>query len=267
MSGPAGEAFLRTLARPVPPLEIDVDDDALTALAAVVDAGGIVLVGETHGVAENAAVLSWIVRRLGAVQIGLEWKPSAVEALWRYVHEGSLDVSQLRPSADGRITPQHFVALRKLCEDELVVGVVPFAPVLFAMQGDDPSQNAWERALADALLRLRHSRVGIVAMAGLIHAVLDPQPLRGPDATPIGRMFASQPAFEKKDTFYPMGWHVAQAIPAASVRVRYGGGTYANFGKKSFFRDPAIAKSRLGYREQELCIELCTGTAAPVPDD
>lgn len=92
-----GNPFDPDLSGAVTPLEIHVDDDALTEVSAVVGAGGIVLLGETHGVVENAAVLDWFVRRFGPAQLGLELNPSVAAGLWRFAHGHPVEVSEMRP--------------------------------------------------------------------------------------------------------------------------------------------------------------------------
>jgi len=52
-----------------------------------------------------------------------------------------------------------------------------------------------------------------------------------------------------------------------SVRLRYGRGTYTNFGVKHFAVDPAVTDNRLRVRGEELTVEVLDATAATVPDD
>ena len=90
------ETFHDLLTAPLPSLEIDADDYAVASLENVVEANGVVLVGE-----------------------------------------------------------------------ELVGGA------------DDLSQNAWEQAMAGQLLALRQPDLPMVASVGSVHALVDPQPIRG----------------------------------------------------------------------------------------
>lgn len=248
------------------------DDDARAAVAAVVEARGVVLLGETHGVVENASVLAWFVRAFGPVRVALEWTPQAVDVLRDFAAGHPLDVAPLRPSEDGRITPQHFSILRDLSGDGLIAGFAGFAPDAFArppdfaLPPDDPSQNAWERALAERLLAARNTDTAtLAAAAGSIHALLDEQPLRGPDATVVGRMFARDKSFAGQNAFRPMGWHVAQAVPTVSIRLRYGGGSFTNFGVRRFANDRTITENRFRYRDGRLTVEIKSAHAAVVP--
>lgn len=178
----SGNAFRSALSGGITPLEIHFEDDALTVVSTVAGAGGIVLLGETHGVVENATVLDVFVRRLGPAPLGLELNAS--------------------------------------------VGAV----------------------LSD-------------------FALVAPQPVRGPRSTPVGRRFAADPAFKHRDTFYPMGWHLAQVASTVSVRLRYGRGTYRNFGVKHFVEDSAVTDNSLRFQDQELTVDLLDVTAATVPED
>jgi hypothetical protein len=261
-----GTPFDSALSCAVTPLEIQADDDALTEVSDVVSAGGIVLLGETHGVVENAAVLDWFVRHLGPAQLGLELNPPVGAALCAFAKGRPIEVSEVRPSRDGRITPQLFCAVRGLVQRGLVRGIAAFVPDDCDFSAD-PSQNAWERALATRLLSLRNDGAPMIVTTGSVHALVEPQPVRGLGATPIGRRFATDPAFEHRDSFYPMGWHLAQVAMTVSVHLRYGRGTYSNFGVKHFADDPAVKDNRLRFRGQELTVEVLDATAAPVPDD
>ncbi|MDQ6839938.1 MAG: hypothetical protein M3137_16830, partial [Actinomycetota bacterium] len=100
-----------------------------------------------------------------------------------------------------------------------------------------------------------------------VHALGVVQPVRGPGATPLVKHFATDPAFEHRDVFYPMGWHLAQVASTVSVRIRYGRGTDTNFGVKRFADDPAITDNRLRFRGEELTVEVLDATAATVPGD
>lgn len=262
-----GGAFEAGLSASPEHLEFAEEEDAVAEVSAMVSAKGVLLLGETHGVEENAGVLHWFVRRFGPARLGLEWKPSAVLLLKDFVEGGSIDCSRLQPSSDGRITPQHFTTVRDLVEAGLVIGISGFAPEAFAVPAEDPSQNSWERALADELLAARDSEALMVVVTGSLHASVRPHAVRGPSATPIGRRFAEDPAFKDQDAFYPMGWHVAQAVPTASVRLRYGRGTFTNFGPRAFASDPKIVSNKLYFRDGELTAEVREGTAAAVPGD
>lgn len=260
-------AFLAGLEAGITSLDIHPENDALAEVSAVMAARGVLLLGETHGVEENAGVLAWCLRRFGPAQLGLEWQSTAGTVLQEFCDGGTVDVSRLRPSADGRITPQHFCAVRDLVREGFVTGVAAFAPEALVLPADDPSQNSWERALADRLLALRESAGPMVVMAGSVHTLVEPQPVRGPNVTPVGRSFAADARFEGRDVFCPMGWHVAREVPTVSVRLRYGAGSFTNFGRRVFASDHAISGNRLRRRGHELTVEVLHAGAAVVPDD
>jgi hypothetical protein len=247
--------------------DVRSEDAAIAEVTAVVEAGGVVLVGETHGVAENAAVLDWLVRRLGPAQVALEWPAAAGAALWEHAHGRVIDVGALRPSSDGRITPHHFEVVRRLVQRCFVSGIAAFVPEHVQLPDDDRSQNVWEGAMARRLLELREAGCPTVAMVGSVHALLDPQPVRGPNATDVGRMFAGDPTFRDRDAFYPMGWHVAGAVSSVCILIRYGAGSFTNFGVRRFPRERAVKQEGLRHREGKLVFDVVRATAAPCPDD
>lgn len=147
-----GGAFHDALSENLECIDMRAEDDALLAVTSVLEDKGVVLLGETHGVAENAAILHWFVSRFGPVQVGLEWGARAGAALRDFCAGTPIDVSRLRPSSDGRITPQHFCAVRDLVQAGQVTRIAPFVPEAFVPPAEDASQNAWERALAERLL-------------------------------------------------------------------------------------------------------------------
>ncbi len=161
--------------------------EAIAQVSAVADTAGGVLLGETHGVVENAAVLEWFVRRFGPAQLGLEWRPSAATALWEYAKGLDLDVSRLRPSADGRITAGHLHVARQLVKDGLVTSVVVFAPDdEFELAGDNRSRNVWKRALAERLLASRDDRTPIIVRVRLRRSDMRAAARRSAGATGAG---------------------------------------------------------------------------------
>ncbi|MGH3851351.1 MAG: hypothetical protein ACRDRT_16955, partial [Pseudonocardiaceae bacterium] len=126
---------------------------------------------------------------------------------------------------------------------------------------------AWDSALAELLLASRDDRTPMIVMTGSVHALVDPQPIRGTDATSIGRRFAADPAFAHHDVFYPMRWHVAQAVATVAVRLRYRAGSYSNFGVKRFAEDLAVTDGGLRGIGGMLTFDLAHAKAAAVPDD
>jgi hypothetical protein len=262
-----GGAFRDAVARNLGCFDVHAEDDACLAVASVLEDKGVVLLGETHGVAENAAVVHWFVSRFGPVELGLEWGARAGAALQDFCAGAPIDASRLRPSVDGRITPQLCRVARDLFQEGLVTRIAPFVPEGFVPPAEDTSQNSWERALADRLLVLRDRAKPMIVLAGSVHALVDSQPVRGRSATPTGQLFARDPAFQHRDVFFPMGWHVAQAAPAITVGLCYGRGTFTNMGMRRFRRDSRIRENRLRYRDGKLTVEVREATAALVPDD
>lgn len=253
---PGGRSFQADLNAGLKPLELRAEDDALADISSVLIDGGVVLLGETHGVEENAAVLHWFIRQFGPVQLGLEWGPRAGAVLREFGDGNPVDVSRLRPSADGRITPQHFCAFRVLVRSGLATNLVPFVPEAVAFPADDPSQNSWERALADRLLALRYGAEPTIVMAGSVHALVDPQPVRG--RTRRRSVGASPTTRRLRPSTPSTRWDGTsnRAVRAVSVGIRYGKGSFTNFGTRQFRRDRAIAANRFRYRDDELTVEV-----------
>jgi hypothetical protein len=177
---------------------------------------GLLLLGEMHGVAENAALIAFLVRTLAIERVALEWPArlaaGVLDAAWlqrgeavarqRRTPERSPDVLAAAVAwfGDGRVTAGH-VALIRTAE---VVGVE-------AALGPRDA-DARDAAMAARLESLPAARTLFVA--GNAHTKL-----------------------ERHRHYLPAGAHLARGRPGlCSLDIHYRTGGFYNFGSRRFDR-------------------------------
>lgn len=177
-------------------LPLDIEPTAGDRARSAVATGGVLLVGERHGVEQNPLVAYTLMRRFDVRVLCLEWPSDLEPALQRYMAGGRLDlpVFAARPT-DGRITAGHFAVVRTLAEearlDRIVLFDLPFWP---------GSWSERDRGMAGRLLQALGSFPALV-LAGSLHTRL-----------------------RRHRQGEPMGAHIARARPGTrEVRLRYPG--------------------------------------------
>jgi hypothetical protein len=97
--------------------------DTAPARDALEASGGLLVLGESHGVEQTPAVVYVLLRELGIRRLALEWAEEELRA----VAEGDLDALWALPpeaeafSGDGRLTAGHLALLRSARLDEVVL--------------------------------------------------------------------------------------------------------------------------------------------------
>ena len=180
-------------------LPMEVDATASARLRAKLESGGPILVGERHGVEQNALVAYTLVRRFGPRVLGLEWSADLQPSVDAYLAGRALAVEQFTDSGDGRITAGHFAVIRALRGEGLLDQVVLFDP--------SPWPDSWsgrDSGMAARLLQETRAAPALV-MAGSLHTRL-----------------------RRHRHGEPLGAHVARARPGTiEVRLRYPGDVLA----------------------------------------
>lgn len=192
---------------------------APAAARAVADAGGVVLLGERHGIAENPAVVHELMTSLDIRRLALEWEPELRPVVDRFLAEGRIEleldeaeaaavrvfVDERRGvrstprmlealvlcSLDGRVTAGHFALLRALHAAGRLQQLI-----LFQAGGGDWS--ARDRAMADRVLAEWDRHGPLLVVAGNLHTKLAPH-RHG----------------------VPLGHHLAQAAAAVEIEPEY----------------------------------------------
>src|SRR5262249_16178044 len=98
-------------------LPLVIRADAERRLQSCLTGGGPILLGESHGAAENPLVILTLMHRFGVRVLALEWPPELEPAVQRYLEGGALDFRMFEGSSDGRITAGHMAVLRKLHDE------------------------------------------------------------------------------------------------------------------------------------------------------
>ncbi len=240
---------------------------AVDAASELFDAGGLLLLGEIHGVVENAAVIYTLARRFGLRVLALEWDHRLEPVVGEYLASGRLDVEAMPSSADGRVTPGHFALLAALRRERLLDRLVLFDGYAYDVIGEPDFWNRRDKRMAEVLLHsLPPDQPGLVVAGGL-HTLVDPIPLTGEGASVRWRSLAA--GMPGIDVLYPMGARLAEnRRSVASGRIAYGSGACNNLGIRSFpprEAGPATPRFRLS-GDGTFVYDLPVATPAVCPD-
>jgi hypothetical protein len=224
------------------------DEVSVKNLAENIAATKLFILGEMHGVKENADVIYTLFKKFGFRQLALEWEPALQHAAEKFFESGALDFEVIEDSPDGRITAGHFVLIKKLHEEGLLESLVCF----------DKSSGAADWNERDA------------TMAENIIATLS----NTPTLVVAGRLHTKTESFisdGETDELQPMGEAIKQTIPnIASGTIEYLAGQFHNFGIHEFENrttSKELATARF-YQDENGCyvFELPTAHAATVPN-
>jgi hypothetical protein len=216
----------------------EFDPVALETAEASLAATGMLVVGESHGVAETSAVLGALSLRLRTRGIAFEWSHEELDdVVQRFVEGGPLDLDRLwrLPGAseffcgDGRVAAGHFALLGRMRAEGTLEQVVLFDRLDPEPPPDDPGVR--ERDLAERLVAEAKATVPLLVLAGAFHARLDADA----GETMASRLAAARPglaaamlAFESGE-----GWSrgatydLGSPMPIAPVVLHVGPGTPA----------------------------------------
>lgn len=175
------------------------------------EAAGLLLVGEPHGVRETPSVLYALSSLLGTRAVAFEWPHEELEEPVRaFLREGSFDFMRLwsLPASseffcgDGRVTAGHFALLERLRSEGRLDQVI-----LFDRLDPDPPTD-WEAQvrkrepeMAELLLSQWDRRLPLLALAGAFHAQL-----QAPEGEPMAAYLARElPGLEPAMLDYASG--------------------------------------------------------------
>ena len=147
----------------------DFEADADAALTTALTSSRLMLLGETHGVQENPAIIYTLFRRFHFSALALEWPPG-------------LNLRSPTVSADGRVTLGHFELLGQLQRDGLLAHVILF---------DSAGDGTWtgrDRAMATRLLEGLRQGLTTLVVAGNLHTATHHLPY----GHPMGEYVAAQ---------------------------------------------------------------------------
>ena len=188
--------------------QLDVDSAALAAGRKSLDESGLLILGEVHGVRQNALVARALMVALGITGLALEWPADLASAVGGFFSDGQVPDHPQLWAGDGRITAGHFALLRERFNAGQLVALTLF---------DGVNEVGWSRreaAMANRILTAQGPGGRTLVIAGSAHTGLTP--------TGLG---------------VPLGARLAEQRPGVrEVRIRYGTGSYYNLMPQRFKR-------------------------------
>lgn len=224
------------------------DESAVRSLLDNLESNKVFILGEMHGVKENADVIYTLFKKFGFRQLALEWKPELEQVVEKFLESGELDFDAIKDSPDGRITAGHFALLKRLKFEGMLAGLV-----FFDGGSGGHGWNARDAAMAKNILDSL-SDVPTLVVAGNLHAKTEPI------------TFDDEPNEQ-----HPMGENVKKEIPnVASGRIEYLRGQYHNYGTKKFtnLAEEELPSAARFFKDEDglYAFELIEAHVATVPN-
>ena len=216
-----------------------IDPPARAAARRSLDSAGLLLLGEVHGVRENALLIRALMQAFELTSLALEWPEDLAPGIRAFLAGETLTDDWFMWGGDGRITAGHLAVLA----ERAAAG--PLELIMFdGVTGADWSWSQRDEAMARRLLAASPQDTRTLAVAGNAHTPTSPSELG-----------------------VPMGARLAGQRPGVrEIRISYGGGGFWNGGPRQFERraDPP-GTIQLYQRDGELVLDLPLATEAVVP--
>lgn len=220
--------------------ELRIDPDAREAASESLNRSGLILLGEVHGVRQNALAVRALMDALGATGLALEWPAGLAASMSSFLADGQVVDHPLLWGGDGRITVGHFALLRERFNAGQLAALTLF---------DGVSEVGWSRreaAMADRILAASEVSAArrTLVVAGNAHTSLTP--------TGLG---------------VPLGARLVERRPGVlEIRIRYGNGSYYNLTPHRFKQHWTLrSRPRLHREDDVLVLELPDPIQARVP--
>ena len=220
-------------------IRLVIEPPALTAARRSLDATGLLLLGEVHGVRENPLVIRALMVALGLTGLALEWQDELTPLIGGYLAGEPLADNITLWFGDGRITAGHLAVLR----ERAAAG--PFDLTLFDGVVDaDWSWSRRDEAMAARILASGAAGIPTLVVAGNAHTPVMPIELG-----------------------VPMGAQLARRRPGVrEIRINYCGGYYYNLRPARFAAaGPPRSQIRLYQHDDALVLDLPSASEAIVP--
>jgi len=231
-----------------PPLA--VEDRALREVEGSLDATGLVLLGEIHGILQTAGLIAELVDLLDVNLLALEWPTELADVVATWVTTGTLPDHPFLWLGDGRVTAGHLHLLSQLSSRTEAVNLLLF-------DGLDPrrvdpatmsSEQMWtarDRGMAERVATAVADRgVRCLAVAGNAHTGL----VEGRHGRPMG------------------AWLADDLPELRSITVRYGRGRFYNGASRTLDSERRdMTSTRLHVDHQDLLLDLPAPEEAVVP--
>ena len=229
-------------------IPVKFDESAVRKLAENLESTNLLILGEMHGVKENADVIYTLFKKFGFRQLALEWEPELKDVAERFLESGELDFDAIKDSPDGRVTAGHFALIKKLKSQGMLERLV-----CFDEGSGGKGWNTRDTAMARNVLSTL-SDMPTLAVAGNLHAKTEPI------------TFGDEPGEQ-----HPMGENIKKEIPnVGSGKIEYLSGQFHNYGTQEFERlseEKGSPETRFYQDEKGLYIfEVPEAHAATVPN-
>lgn len=206
---------------------------------------GVFLLGETHGVAENAAII-YTLMKLGRFRsLALEWENDWYPVIEHFLKTGNLNTKDIFLPTDGRITVEHFSLLKRLDDEKML------DKLILCNTKNAESWNQHNRDMARVILEQRILTSPLLVVAGNLHTKTDRINLEN-----------------YLDVKEPLGFYINQMIGDIPTGfINYQSGEYNNLGIKLFTEERIFDdRARFFINENNNYIfQLPKATAAHIP--
>lgn len=208
----------------------DFEPAAVSEIEERIKEHGLFLLGEMHGVRENAAIIYTLMKKFGLRGLALEWNKDLSSMVNGFLATNEINFEQIENEEDGRVTAAHFALIKKLRAEGLLTYLLLF---------DEKQTGSWDRrdeAMASNVLKGRSEDIPTLVVAGNFHTITEPV------------------WFENDQLLHhPMGEHIFQAIPnLVTGRVTYAQGQFYNFGIKTITREEEEGEQTEGIQPEPL---------------
>ncbi|MGD0699877.1 MAG: hypothetical protein ABSA02_08340 [Trebonia sp.] len=233
------EAFQRAVNEfDITAFRVNFDSAALAAVRQSLDQSGLLLLGEVHGVRQNALVARALMVALDMTGLALEWPAALAKPVSGFFADGRVPEHPQLWGGDGRITAGHFALLRERFLAERLQALTLF---------DGVNEAGWSRreaAMAERILNAQLPGSRTLVIAGSAHTALTP--------TMLG---------------VPIGARLAELRPGVrEIRIRYGNGSYYNLSPQRFKLHWSLRRqARLHAEGGTLVLDLPRAIQARVP--
>ena len=233
------EALERAVAEfEVTDLDLAIEPSALAAAQRSLKESGLLLLGEVHGVRENALVARALMTQLDLSGLALEWPSELAPVVSGFLTSGQLVDHPLLWNGDGRITVAYLAVLRERVQAGHLLGLTLFDG------WNDVGWSLREASMAERIVMADTPEGGTLVVAGNMHTPMI--------ETTLG---------------LPLGARLAEMRPGVrEIRVRYGNGGFYNSRPRRFKTHVSLRRHiRLHAEHGELVLELPHATEALVP--
>ncbi len=201
------EAILATSIQEIP---TKFEKGAVQELVKNMKNSKLFLLGEMHGVKENADIIYTLFKKFGFRQLALEWRPELKEVAEHYLETGKLNTETIEGGEYGHITAGHFALLKKLKSEGLLEKFICFDGI-----PSDGSFNERDKIMAKNILN-NISDDPTLVVSGNLHSKTE--------------SFVHDNDFNE---YHPMGKNIKKEIPRVpSGKIMYLQGQYYNLGIK-----------------------------------